>query len=380
MTRRMLLLGVLFWLAHGRDILRAGEATAPSPAGPQPQGIQARIRIGENALQRVILLGRKGGRIVYCFAESPQVSSAVAPEQIAETRMAIDYDRDALSKAQRARDWGTCGAILGRAVTPALPFLDLANNNALAVVMRSGSYLLLAAQKRAACRFEPETRRQAEREYQLAHAMFQAAARAEWSERADSAALWAALCLVGMGRLEDAAEILTGVGEPEPYTGDYGLYRLARAELLAARGKPAEAVEEAVAGLAFEDKDIDTFPISLLLSAYTYGKLGNWYRARDITYEAARLFEGTHWGDSAREELRRILEEGLTATPEQVSARAAFFATDEDMNAKARALLDPESARRKAERARADAGDGAPVPPANPTAGHKEAAQPPHEE
>jgi hypothetical protein len=324
----------------------AQEGAAPSPeATPaKSQGIEARLRIGAKAPQRVVLLGRKDGKVVYRFADSAQMVSSVATAEVTSVRLNLAIDKAAVAKAQRRGDWATAGTILGRALVPALPFLDLKDNNALSSVLRAGTCFLLAAEQKTGCRFDAEARVVAEQEYLYAYAMFKSAMSAEWSARADAARMLAAISLVGLRRTPEAAELLSGLSEPEVADEDCGLYRLASAEVLNAQGNTAAALEAAVSGLAFADKDIDTFPISLMLSAYCYAKLGDPYRARDVYYEVARLFAGTHWEVAARAALRQIVDTGLTKIPEAVAAKAAFFGTDEDVNAKVAALLDPATA------------------------------------
>ena len=63
------------------------------------------------------------------------------------------------------------------------------------------------------------------------------------------------------------------------------------------------------------------------------------YRARDVYYEVAKLFPDTEWAKSAREHLQFIMDKGLTKDKEKSDIEIVFFGLNEDVNAKATALL-----------------------------------------
>jgi tetratricopeptide (TPR) repeat protein len=307
--------------------LASAAEQVPPPAAPGPQGLEARLRIGERSPQKVVLLGRKDGKVVYHFAENAQVISAAAPAEIRGVRMALAIDKAAVAKARRAGDYASAAATLGQALGPTLPFLDLKDNNALPYVLRAGCYFLLAAEQKTGCRFDLPARAAAEQEYLYAHAMFTAAMAAEWSERADAARMRAVISLVGLGRIPAAAELLDTLAEPDPGDDLRGLYSLARAEVLHAQGHGDEALEAVIGGLVFADKDIEAFPTSLLLAAHCYALREDWYRARDVTYEVARLFPGTHWDGAARVALAGLMAAGRTRCPSPPLLRPCSLAS-----------------------------------------------------
>lgn len=337
---------VLMALVALAVVAMAQETPPPAAAAGSPQaGIEARLKTRGKDPQRVVFRGRRDGKVVYSFAESPQVSSAVSPQEVSSVRFNLAVDRSAVAKARRAGDWALAGTLVGRGVAPALPFLDLPGNNAIPLAVRAGTYFLVAAEQTSGCAFEAAGRALAERDYGYAQALLKPAAAAEWSDRAETAKMLLARSLVGLNRCQEAGELLATVAEPDVMDENCGLYRLASAELLHASGDAAGALEVAIGGIVFEDKDINTFPTSLLLSAHCYAKLNDWHRARDVYYEVAVLFPGTHWDRAARAALQTIMTEGKTRRPEAVAAQVVFFGLDEDVNAKVTELLNPASAK-----------------------------------
>ena len=312
------------------------------PAARGAANLEARVRIGKQR-HRIILLGRRDGMVLFRYADSGSAATAaMKPQDISRLRIRIEYDRDAYTKARRRQEWATAGTVLAKALAPALQFVDIKNNNVVSPAIRAAKCFMRAGSVKTGCHWEIEGRANGQREYQLANALLQAAMKAEWSARADTAALMSSICLVALGKADDAAALLENLSVPDTADDEYGLHRLARATLLVERRQYVEAIEQAVDGIAFETKDIDTFPDSLMLSAYCYGKLGNWYRARDVYYEIARLFSGTHWEIAAREHLKTIVDEALTKEDEAVAVENVFFGIEENMNEKVATLLNPE--------------------------------------
>ena len=81
--------------------VRAQEARAAE--APKAPTVEAQLTMGKNPPQKVILVGRRGDRVVYQFAESSQVSSAVAPRDVAHARLSLEIDQAAVAKAVRTR-------------------------------------------------------------------------------------------------------------------------------------------------------------------------------------------------------------------------------------------------------------------------------------
>jgi hypothetical protein len=99
-------------------------------------------------------------------------------------------------------------------------------------------------------------------------------------------------------------------------------------------------MDAAVKSLCFENKDVDTFPDALLISARCYEEMQEWYRARDVYYEVGRLFPKTDWADAAVSRLDFIMKKELTKDKEKLPIENVFFRFHEDMNKLALELLD----------------------------------------
>ena len=76
-----------------------------------------------------------------------------------------------------------------------------------------------------------------------------------------------------------------------------------------------------------------------MLSADCYEQLGNFYRARDVYFEVAKLFPGTDWAEDAITRLEAVMASGKTSKKEASTAESTFFGLEEDMNALAEALI-----------------------------------------
>ena len=136
--------------------------------------------------------------------------------------------------------------------------------------------------------------------------------------------------------------------EPTPGDDSYGHYWLLKGELADIAGDVTNAMDAAVKSLCFENKDVETFPDALMLSASCYERLDNAYRARDVYFEVAKLFPGTDWAEDALVRLEAILGSGKTAKKEAATAESTFFGLEEDMNALAEALVkERKEAKRK---------------------------------
>ena len=332
-------------------------ALAGTAAGAAGKGVAATIQVGKHKQrQKVVLLGRRNGLVLVRQANvAGKASSAVValdPKTIVKTRVRLEYDRKSYARARRKKDWAAAGAILAKALAPALPFIDLRNNNLPGPTLRAATCFMRAGVAKTQCSWEPEKRRAGEREYRLANALCRRVMQAEWSPQADAAALMSCICLAALDRAGEAEALLADQSEPDSSDDDYGLYCLARGVILAAQKNYLGAIEAAVGGIAFETKNIDTFPDTLMLSAYCYEKLGNWYRARDVYYEVARLVGQPPWEAAARARLAVIMAGGYTKKDESVAAANVFFGIEEDVNAKVQALLHPENAEKSTAKAK----------------------------
>ncbi len=324
----------VLWCVAAAPVVRAQTAGSGG-------GIQATLRIGKER-QRVRLLGMKQGRVLFTHAEAThRAVTAVKVSDVESADIKLEYDKDVLSRHLRRQDWEKAAQILFRAVYPAVPFLVLKGNKAVPLALRTGDYLMKAgALKRRGGRTAEDLERAAT-EYRAAHAVLSGAAAADWSTRSRDATFMDVICLVMLGKLDEAESLLAAAQIPFVMEDCYALYRLAGAHVLVAKGDLRQGIEEAVGSLVFETKDLNTFPDALMLSAHCYEGLEEWHRARDVYYEVARLYRRTHWEVFAKERLTAIMAEGRTTDTEQARVENVFFGIEEDVNEKVRLLLNP---------------------------------------
>lgn len=338
MTRRALR-NLWVALALAAAVVRAGAQTPPTapaatPAAPAAPAAGAGLRTFltmENVAREVFLLGRSGPDVIYRTPNAPPgVSATMKPDAIQRAEFDIKLDERQVFSLARRREWRAAAQAILPAIQPALPYLDLPENNAVEHAMTAGLYLRKAAQ--LAARGDVRAREDAPRFLTAAYNVLVAAGRASWHYYGDVARIRAVLCLIDLGRLDDAERELNRGREPEQGDAAYGPYWLARGELLFARRKYLEAMDAAVRAVLYETKDVETFPDALILTARCYEELNELHRTRDIYYEVARLFRGTDWGDLALDRLRRIQREGMASEKEEAILTAVFFGSDEDMD------------------------------------------------
>lgn len=175
--------------------------------------------------------------------------------------------------------------------------------------------------------------------YQRAYSLLKAVSKVEWSLDAELGALRAVQCLAAIGETDKAEKELNAIRDPSPGDESFGLYWLAKAQLAYSKGQTKDAMNASVKSVAFDNKNIETFPDALFMTGRCYEDLLEWYRARDVYYEIARLFPGTSHGDTARGKLKYLMDKGFTKEKEKSAIEAVFFGLDEDVNAKVTDLL-----------------------------------------
>ncbi len=336
MSRRPLLLAFALLVAAGSASAQTGilvQATATLP-----QGCRALLSVDKKE-QDVYLVRREGDHIFFRYPNAPaNALVALRLDTIESVEFPFEIDASAAFEATRSRQWQKAAEILLAVVNPCLPFIELPKNNGAEPALEAGLYLMRAA---AAASREQQgaVTPAAQALYERALQVFHAVARADWFPRKEQARLRASLCQTACGRLEEAQRLFDAARIPDPGDGDFGLWQLARASLFFARGQMMEACNAAARSLVFENKDPQVFPDALLLSARCYEELMDYYRARDVYYETARLFGSTEWGEIALARLTFVMDNQLTAEKEKANIAKVFFGSEEDMDKVVRAFL-----------------------------------------
>ncbi len=326
---RVLLVAPAF--AAPLELCAQGAAAASS--GP------VKVRIWtEKERREVTVVGRDGKFLML----APDASGSGRRIEIAAVQRAefpVEYDRFEVARALYKSDWTTAIRILYKAFEPTFPYLDLLENNAADIVLELGTCMMRAAERAAREAKSDEDRERVRRQYDLAYTVFQHCARVNWSSVGQMAALKGCRCLLATGRRRAAELKVRAMEEPIPGDTAYGHYWLVKGELAAATNGFAQAMDAAVKSICFENKDVETFPDALMLTARCYETLGETYRARDVYFEVAKLFPETDWSKASRERLGAIMASDATRAPEETSVVSAFFAQTEDMNALVEDLL-----------------------------------------
>ncbi len=320
-------------------LVMCGLAAGAGPACAQraaSAGVPARVTVEQGA-REVVLVRRTGNEIQFRMPDAPPgVTATLTLEQIKQVEFAMPVDMSKVYEAMRRRRWEPAVQLLLPSVDPVLPWLDLPENNAIEPALLAGRCLAMAALERKArgdtAGAEAIGRKAVDVAGQLRAA--------EWHPEAASAHLRGVVVLVELGRLPDAERELARARTPEIGDASYGMYGYARSRLLDAQQKPREALDAALGSMLYESKDPESFPGAMLQTAKSYEEVNEFYRARDVYFEVARLFRGTPTGRTARERLARLMEQGQTEAPETGNLASVFFGTTEDMNAICRKFLE----------------------------------------
>lgn len=246
----------------------------------------------------------------------------------------IDYDRFEVAKAMARSEWPKAITILRKAYTPYFMYLDVPENNVLEGSFDLGVTMFKCARSSMRKAATEEERAAALQQYSSAYDVFTACSKAKWSSFGPLAQIRALHCmvLIDSEKARRASRMLAAMEEPIPGDDTYGYYWLLKAELAKLDGNVTNELDAAVKSVSFENKDVETFPDALMLSAECYEKIGNPYRARDVYFEVAKLFPKTDWAADALARLETLMASGATRKAEETTAESTFFGLEEDMN------------------------------------------------
>ncbi len=294
----------------------------------------------------VTLLGRDRTHLLLAPDSTGQNSGRIAASTVAAVDFTLDYDRFEVTRAMAGNDWPKAIRILTGVYTPTYTYLDLPENNAIEGAMDLATTMMKFARRTKRNAKTDAERALAVQQYEAAYKVFQACSKAEWSSYGAVGLLKGCRCLLAIDaeKAKTARRRVEDMEEPTPGDDAYGHYWLLKAEIAMLGGDVTNAMDAAVKSLCFENKDVETFPDALMLSAECYERLGNFYRARDVYFEVAKLFPGTDWGDDAVTRLEAVLASGKTREKEAATAESTFFGLEEDMNALSEALVKERTA------------------------------------
>ncbi|MEI8122880.1 MAG: hypothetical protein WCI20_12585 [bacterium] len=358
-------------------VVEAQTASSQVASNAPSTAVLATLRVTGKDYMDVAVTSFDGVKLFYrdpTMASGASISLAAA--SLDRFSFDIKMDADDVNRALMEQNWNRACILLWPVVSPLFPYLGIKNNNGVDLAMTLGNALVKTANLMRAEKGGDEEK--ANRITQRAFSVYTSLAAAEWFPEAESARMRSILCLITLKNLKQAEAELKKLRVPEIGDQTMGLYWFTLAALREANGDNRGAMNAVVKSVAFENKDIEVFPEALMMSGRLYEALLEPYRARDVYYEVARLFQGTDWANLAKTRLQYVMNQKLTLAKEVVGIERTFFGLDEDVNAKAMSLLkgtldvekpeaeeslDPESETGK--------------PKAQGTGGEEEAAPPP---
>lgn len=347
MNTRASLQRVLFAAGALLASFACAQTARPAPAAPAAAPVEAVVNTPpvpvhlwvDKDSRDVALVGRTDEAVLLAGASAGVPAARLELAKITRAEFTFDFDRFEVAKAVRRNDWPAAVRLLNPVLKPVLPYLALPENNAADAALELGTYMMRAAERTTRGATNDAQRELAGKQYDAAYEIFKECARATWSSVGQMGVLKGCRCLLALNKPKTAQRYVNDIAEPTPGDAAYGHYWLIRGELEYRAGHYREAMDAVLKSVCFEDKDVETFPDALLLSARCYEELLEPYRARDVDYEVARLFPHTDWAAVAVERLHAIMDKGLTLNKETSPIENVFFKTGDDVNKLAEQLF-----------------------------------------
>ena len=217
-------------------------------------------------------------------------------------------------------------------LAPALKYIKIPDNNLVDHLFDAAYLYMDAAATHSDKRGPAYDPKKAKVEYVKAYSVFKKITEADWCYTATLARLNMAYCALRLKKRSIADKIFAKIDEPALDDAAFGLYWLVDGMMKFEDKKYAPALDSAIKALVFDTKNIHVFPQALLLSAYCYEDTLDYYRARDVYFEVARLFHNTPEGRIAFASIQFIRERKLTDEAEDVGIEKVFFNSIEDIN------------------------------------------------
>jgi len=338
-TLMLLCLGAGLSAARAQTSATHPAATTQFPGLTRTPTVEATLRV-EDIAKDLKLIGRTEANEIVYLDEGRMRKLAL--EKVESAYYRIEIDRYVVHQHKRRQNWAGAVNALMKAIKPCLLYLDLPGNNAAEIALDTGDCMMKAAGAATGAAKTDEERAAAEEQYKAAYSLYRYVMEAEWFSGSQVARIRRVQCLLALNKPKTAAHYFNAIDRP--FVGDlsYGFYWLVKAQLALVEEDYQGAMDAAVNSVCFENKDVNTFPDALLVTAQCYEELQNWHRARDVYYEVARVFPNTEWSGAARKRLRFIMKEGHTTEKEDKLIEHVFFGLDEDMNEMAKELLQSE--------------------------------------
>ncbi len=243
-----------------------------------------------------------------------------------------EYDEIKTQTFENQKKWKEAYSQILETYQQFVPYAVLNDNNAVGFIFRAGKDIMENARCEAAKSSDGKLPEAAAAEYRKAQKLFEDLSRAQWWPQSRVAQLKAILCLMALGDTGASAEKFDLVPEPEIGDVSYGIYWMVKGKILYELKKTADSLDAEIKSIAYADKDIESFPDALLISAQCYEDSLDYHRARDTYFQVASLFQKTSWGDAAFKRLCFIMDKGLAKKKENVEIEKVFFDSEEDMD------------------------------------------------
>jgi len=305
------------------------------------EDVSIRLKNGDKAITVNACGFGKGFIVVKASSGTSTATTRIELSQIDSawfTKLRLNYGD--VSQYTGKKQWRKAFNIMFNKLQPYLSYLNLPDNNAIEPAFQMATYLMYECDKNAEFAETQKQKDYVKKQYEYAYNLYRYLRRADWTYYGLLSDLKGIKCLIRMGKTKTAEFKLDSMDKPIPGDMAMGLYWLNKSYIAWEQTNYPAAMDAAVMSVDFENKDIDTFPDALIMTAKCYEKLNNWYRARDVYYEIAKIFPNTEWEETALINLTSILNKKLTEKKEQQPLENVFFGFSEDINEQVEELLE----------------------------------------
>jgi hypothetical protein len=305
------------------------------------EDVSIRIKNGENAINVTASGFGKDFIVAKASSGTSTATTRIELSQIDSawfTDLRINYGD--VSQYVSKKQWRKAFNIMLKKLQPCLPYLNLPDNNAIEPAFQMATYLMYECDKNDQFAKTEKEKENVKKQYEYLYNLYRYLRRANWTYYGVLADLKGIKCLIKMGKIKTAEFKLESMNKPFPGDMAMGLYWLNKSYIAWEQTNYPAAMDAAVMSVDFENKDIDTFPDALMMTAKCYEKLDDWYRARDVYYEIAKIFPNTEWEENALVNLKSIMDKKLTEKKEEQPLQNVFFGFSEDINKQVEELLE----------------------------------------
>lgn len=244
---------------------------------------------GQSAPVNCTLLGRRGDVVLARPSGAQAGTVSFRINALRAVRFALPANREPYAAAVREGQWRKAAAWMKPWIAPLLPYLDLPDNNALAVAIQYADALRSGG------------------EFADALSVYERIRACATPALADRMALWSAYCELERKNWDEADARWQAVKPPPHHSDAFLLYHLIGGRLLLRQHRPTDALDHLAQGAALGELENDLYPENLFTLAGVYREVAREMQQRQTNPAPAEVAYG-------RSDVEAIWGAGLEVT------------------------------------------------------------------